>query len=881
MNKIPDALLKAIDYSTLSPMMQQYVGIKKQHPDCLVFFRLGDFYELFFDDAVIASGELEIALTARDCGQKEKAPMCGVPYHAYESYVSKLIKKNYKVAICEQLEDPSKCSNIVKRGLIRIITPGTVLDGEQLEGERHNFLLSLFEKEGCYGIAAADLSTGDFRCSQIIRGEKEERLISEIYRYRACEIICNESCYENLKIYSGRIGGCLMNVYPDAFFDVLSYEERIKSDDCGRNNYSLWPLAAAGILRYTEQTQFEIPVYLKKPKYEESKDCLYMNAETVRHLELVENASEGKKYGSLLWLLDDCRTAMGQRKLREWIEKPLLSEREINFRLDAVSALRDDFICRSDIRSCLREVRDLIRLGAKLSRTKVNPRELLALAYSLKELPEIKKTLSALPSKALSHVAERIQDHADFIKLIENAINEDAPLLLKDGNVIKSGFSDEVDEIRELAGGGLEKLRAYEEAEKEKSGIKNLKLGSNRVFGYYIEVTKSNLDLVPDYFIRKQTLVNAERYITPELKALEDRILAAQQRLSALEYDCFCKVRDEAQKDADRIMRTAEAVSELDVLASLAEVAEREGYRRPFLTAKHILDIREGRHPILEKILPDGAFVANDLNMDGKGRRLALITGPNMGGKSTYMRQAALIIIMAQMGSFVPAEYAEIGITDSIFTRIGAGDDLISGESTFMMEMKELSHIMREAGPGSFILLDEIGRGTSTFDGLSIAWAAVEFLANNESIKARTAFATHFHELTELSETSEGIFNLHCSVLRKGKDISFLHKIEEGGADESYGIEVARLAGIPASVVERASEILLMLENANGRKRRLKTKAGVQVVQGEQDLFSAEIRLRELDVLAEKLASLDIESLSPLRALNILDELSKEAGRLK
>ncbi len=872
--------MSQLNLETLSPMMKQYVRQKEEQPDCLLFFRLGDFYEMFFDDAIVASAELEIALTSRDCGQEERAPMCGVPYHAAESYINKLVQKNYKVAISEQLQDPATTKGLVDRGIVRIVTPGTVTNTDTLDEGRHNYLVSIYAMDRYYGLAAADISTGDFYCTAIATGATEAKLAEELARYRAAEIICNESFANEAAGRLETVQAVLYNVRADQYFARTTQAERLEKSLSEQATVVLWPEAAAALLNYIDETQQGIPANLKDPLVYQIDNYLAMDPNCRRHLELTENMREGKKYGSLLWLMDRTRSAMGQRKLRSWIEQVLINRADIVRRQEAVAELKEQYILRQELREVLSGLHDLSRLIGKLSRAQLNARELLTLCASLEKIPALRELLATVQSPALQNILTEMQAFPELTALIRASINEDAPFSVKEGELIIRGFDAELDELKDLAHGGKKWLLDLESREREASGIKNLKLAYNKVFGYYLEVTKSNLSQVPDHYIRKQTLVNAERFITDELKQMEDSILSAQQRLIQLEYEVFCRVRDQVNAQEKELSRSANALAELDAYQSLAELADRENYCQPEIDNSTVLSIVEGRHPVVERLLPQGNFVPNDCEMNGEERRLAIITGPNMGGKSTYMRQTALIVLMAQMGSFVPAKSARIGLVDRLFTRIGASDDLGSGDSTFMVEMKELAFIIKEATSRSLIILDEIGRGTSTFDGLSIAWASIEYIAEPSILGARTLFATHFHELTDLSSLNEGIFNAHVTVRQVGEEVYFLHKIAEGGADESYGIEVAKLAGLPVQILNRAKDLLATLEAANDNKKKLRTKKKQELMPGEQNLFTAQMQYGRYNEIIDELRELKIEQLSPLDALNRLDKLIKEAKKL-
>ncbi|NJP39968.1 DNA mismatch repair protein MutS [Oscillospiraceae bacterium HV4-5-C5C] len=863
----------------LSPMMMQYVAQKQKRPDCLLFFRLGDFYELFFDDAVLASKELEITLTSRDCGQAERAPMCGVPYHAAESYISKLISKNYKIAICEQMEDPALAKGLVKRDVIRVITPGTVTDTRSLNEGENNFIVSVFQKSAYYGLAACDITTGTFEADYYAAGAAAEKLADAVALYHPAELICNQTFAASPLASQLQLrASYAVSVRPDEDFSPAGYQDYL---DIGENSQALWGEAAAGLLAYIKDTQQQIPPHLHRLHLTHAEPFMMLDQAARRNLELTETLRDHKRRGSLLWTLDKCQTAMGSRLLRRWVEQPLLDPHDINRRLDAVAELAGQFIARQELRDILNGMYDIERLSAKVAMGQVNPHDLLQLAAALNKMPALKRQLAEAGSAYLKALDQSINPLPDCADLLTRALDPDAPVTLHDGGIIRAGYSTEVDQLRELATNGNQWILDLESREKAQTGIKNLKVGYNKVFGYYLEVSKGNLPLVPDRYLRKQTLVNCERFITEELKGMEDSILSARQRSLDLEYQTFVQLREQIKLQADILLQTSSAVAQLDVLQSLAETADRENYVRPLVDRSAELEIKEGRHPVVEKMLPAGAFVPNDCDLNQSDACLLLLTGPNMAGKSTYMRQTALIVLLAQMGSFVPAKSAHIGVTDRIFTRIGASDDLAGGDSTFMVEMKEIAHILNTATRSSLLILDEIGRGTSTYDGLSIAWAIVEALTEQQHYGCRTLFATHYHELVDLEKTLPGLVNYHSAVQQSGQDILFLHRILPGGSDESYGIEVARLAGVPQTVVSRARDLLRTLEEANSGRSKLRIRKQAKQLQGQQDLFSTSLQLRDYDRVIEALQKTDPQTLTPLDALNRLNDLVQLSRSIK
>ena len=806
---------------SITPMMQQYLETKKQYKDCIIFYRLGDFYEMFFEDAITASKELEITLTGKNCGLEERAPMCGVPYHAVDSYLNKLVTRGYKVAIVEQVEDPATAKGIVKREVVRIVTPGTNLNTSALDETKNNYLMSIVCVENCFGIAIVDITTGDFFVTEV---ENNRALLDEIYKFMPSEIICNDAFLltgidiDDLKNRLNITVFQLESWYFDDDMCKKALTDHFKVYDLsalGIDNYDVGTNAAGALMQYLTETQKNSLSHLTQIIPYSTNKFMILDTSTRRNLELCETLREKQKRGSLLWVLDKTKTAMGARMLRSYIEQPLIDKESIIKRQKAIEELNKSLITRDELREYLSPIYDLERLISKVAYKSANPRDLIALLNSLKMLPHIKTVIQDFKSPLFKEITEDLDVLDDITSLIDNSINEDPPINIKEGGIIKEGYNEEVDRLRKAKTEGKTWLAELETKEKEKTGIKGLKIKYNKVFGYYLDVTNSYKDLVPDYYVRKQTLTNSERYTTDELKQLEDVILGAEDKLFSLEYNIFSEIRDEISSQVVRIQTTAKALAKIDVFASLAYVAEHNNYVKPNINEKGIIDIKNGRHPVVEKMMPDSMFVTNDTYLDMNNNRVSIITGPNMAGKSTYMRQTALITLMAQIGSFVPATSANIGVCDKIFTRVGASDDLASGQSTFMVEMTEVANILRNATPKSLLILDEIGRGTSTFDGLSIAWAVVEHICDIKLLGAKTLFATHYHELTELEGTMKGVNNYCISVKEQGDNIVFLRKIVKGGADKSYGIQVAKLAGVPDSVINRAKELVAELSNAD------------------------------------------------------------------
>jgi len=873
-----------------TPMMRHYLDTKAQYKDCILFYRLGDFYEMFFEDAITVSRELEITLTGKDCGQEERAPMCGVPFHAAENYLTRLVNKGYKVAICEQVEDPKLAKGMVKREVVRIVTPGTTLNAQSLDETKNNYIMCIVYIGDRFGVSIADVSTGDYFLTEVPNARKLE---DEINKFSPSEVICNEALLMsgvNLDDMKYRLNFPVFTLEPYYFDDdlcrraLLDHFKVSSIGGLGIGDFGLGVVAAGALMQYLVETQKNALSQMTRLVPYASGKFMVLDSSTRRNLELTETLREKQKRGSLLWVLDKTKTAMGARMLRSFIEQPLIDKEDIEARLDAVSELNANAIMREEIREYLNPVYDLERLISRITYQSANPRDLIAFKGSLSMLPAIKYLLQSCESAELKDVQENLDGLEDIHALIDAAIAEEPPITVREGGIIKSGYNEEVDKLRQAKSEGKSWLAQLEERERERTGIKNLKIKYNKVFGYYLEVTNSYKELVPDDYMRKQTLTNAERYITPELKELEDMILGAEDKLFSLEYNLFSEVRELIGREVVRIQATARAIAKLDVFCSLSLVAERENYVRPTINVKGTIDIKNGRHPVVEKMITNDMFIANDTFLDNSKNRMAIITGPNMAGKSTYMRQTALIVLMAQIGSFVPAQKAKIGIVDRIFTRVGASDDLASGQSTFMVEMTEVANILRNATGDSLLILDEIGRGTSTFDGLSIAWAVIEHIANARLLGAKTLFATHYHELTELEGRLNGVNNYCIAVKEKGDDIVFLRKIIKGGADKSYGIQVAKLAGVPDTVIDRAKEILVQLVEADMTEKIQQ----IEVVQGgpvkkkavhydevDMEQMSLFDTVKDDDILKE-LKELDISNMTPLDAMNTLYRLQNK-----
>ena len=877
-----------------SPMMQHYLKTKEEYKDCILFYRLGDFYEMFFDDALVVSKELELTLTGKDCGQAERAPMCGIPFHAAETYLNRLVANGHKVAICEQVEDPKQAKGIVKREVIRIVTPGTNLNTQALDETKNNYLMSIVYLGEKIGVSIADFSTGDYFVTELSSGSE---LIDEINKFVPSEIITNEYFSMSgidLTAVNDKLG-ITMSTLDSWYFDedtcikkLLTHFKVGVLDGLGLKDYTAGTIAAGALLLYLYEMQKGSVDHITSIVPYTTGKYMLIDSSSRRNLELVETMREKQKKGSLLWVLDKTKTAMGARALRSMIEQPLINKEDILKRQAGIEECNNRAIDREEIREYLNPVYDLERIMTKISCKSANPRDLIAFRNSLEMLPHIKKLIGTMESDLFAECFANLDDLADIYSLISSAIVEEPPITIREAGIIKEGFSKEADELRRAKTEGKEWLAQLEAREKEATGIKNLKVKYNKVFGYYLEVTNSFKNLVPADWVRKQTLTNAERYTTDELKKLEDVILGAEDKLCSLEYDLFNEVRDSIAAEVRRIKSTARAIAEIDVYTALSVVAQQYNYVKPAINEKGIIDIKNGRHPVVEKMICNDMFVANNTYLDNAKNRISIITGPNMAGKSTYMRQTALIVLMAQIGSFVPAQEANIGIVDRIFTRVGASDDLASGQSTFMVEMTEVANILRNATPKSLLILDEIGRGTSTFDGLSIAWAVVEYIANTKVLGAKTLFATHYHELTELEGTLDGVNNYCIAVKENGDDIVFLRKIIKGGADKSYGIQVAKLAGVPDTVIERAKELVADLSDADislkARDIAQYSKKQEKLVDSYKKVDDLEVKQMSLfdtvnnDDIIEDIKALDISNMTPIDALNTLYKLQ---GRVK
>ena len=858
----------------LTPMMRQYLEIKERHPDCILFFRLGDFYEMFSEDARLASKELDLTLTTRDRGKEkeEQTPMCGVPFHSAESYIARLVARGHKVAICEQMEDPALAKGLVKRDIIRIVTPGTVTESSMLDESRNNYLACVYGAGGVFGLSFCDVSTGAFYATAAEGEQAVDRMLAELGRFAPAEILRGGealSCTALTQAISERLG-CCADAGKDELFDEKNTAETVEKQ-FGASLEALGLAAkpvvwqSAGALLFTlRELQRTSLAHVRELEFYVSGRFLELDLTARRNLELTETMCGGEKRGSLLWVLDKTKTAMGSRLLRSWLEKPLLSPKKIDQRLTAVEELTKDTVLREDLIDLLREVSDLERVMARVVTGTANARDLVSFGTGCRSLPALHEKAAALKAPLFGVLAEELDGLADLRALVESAIVDEPPFTLREGGLIRPGYHEELDRLRDIVSGGTGTLAKIEAEEKEKTGIRNLRVGYNRVFGYYIEVAKGQVSMVPEHYIRKQTLANGERYITPELKTLESEILTAKDRITALEYELFTAVRLKLAEQAERVQRTARAVACLDVLADFAAVAVKNNYCRPEVDLSGEISIKDGRHPVVEQVLKSSLFVPNDTRLDAESNRVAILTGPNMAGKSTYMRQVALIVLMAQTGCFVPAKAARIGVVDRIFTRIGASDDLASGKSTFMVEMSEVAEILKNATARSLLILDEIGRGTSTFDGMAIARAVLEFAADRRRLGAKTLFATHYHELTDIERELDGVRNYNIAVKKRGSDIVFLRKIVPGAADDSYGVEVAKLAGLPDRVVTRARELLKQLES--GTPVRTVTVAA-------SDQLS--ITTMENDALRRRLEELSVETLTPIEAMNALYELKQ------
>lgn len=866
----------------VTPMMEQYFEIKNRYRHCLLFFRLGDFYELFFDDAVIGSRVLGLTLTGKDWGQPERAPMCGVPFHSADSYIDKLVQSGYKVAICEQVEDPKQAKGIVKRDVIRIVTPGTVIDNEVLDENKNNYIMSIYGDSKGYALAVCDVTTGEFQTAEFTSANAEEKLFDEAARFMPAEIITNE--YFLNTDCADRISKSL-NIKPSAAGDSgFTYRNAAKTicrhfnilavDGLGLQERVFAVCASGGLLDYLYDTQKNNLEHISKITIYSTNDFMLLDANTRRNLELTETMREKNRRGSLLWVIDRTKTAMGARLLRKWVEQPLINSADINRRLDAVEELKDDFFKREEIKEVLSTMHDFERIMSRIVYKTANARELVNLKNSIENLPQLKKILENSKNAYLKEIYSELDTLEDIFALIDKAIVEDPPFSVREGGMIKDGYSADADTLIQAKNRGAEWIKDLEKQEREKTGIKNLKINYNRVFGYYIEVTKSNVSQVPENYMRKQTLANSERYTTSELNDLADLILGSADRLVELEYELFCEVREKVASQVNRIQYTAYITALCDSIQSLAEAAQAQNYIKPIVDDGSIVDIKDGRHPSVEKMTTE-AFIANDVYLDNDENRLLIITGPNMAGKSTYMRQTAIITLLAQIGSFVPASYAHIGVCDRIFTRVGASDDLASGQSTFMVEMTEVANILNNATSKSLLILDEIGRGTSTFDGLSIAWAVMEYIADTKQIGAKTLFATHYHELTELEGKLPGVKNYCITVKEEGEDIIFLRKIVRGGADHSYGIQVARLAGLPNKVIKRSTAILKKLNAADITKKTKKLANEAKEAAEEEAVQINMFNVQETQIIDE-INKIDVMSLTPIQALQTLFDLQNK-----
>ena len=891
-------------------MMVQYFEIKETCKDCILFFRLGDFYEMFFTDAEVAAKELELVLTGRDCGLEKRAPMCGIPYHAANTYISRLVAKGYKVAICEQVEDPALAKGIVKRDVIKIITPGTYTDSGFLEESKNNYIMSIYvnKKDNFCGLCFCDVSTGEFSCTDTKLNSVT--ILDEISKFTPKEIIISEEIPEDiLKAIKERFN-VSYSAYQNDYF-IMEDDTLIKNQfhNFCDNTFSDTLLGSiSGLLRYIIDTQKNSLSHIDTVEYYDILDYVSLDTNSRRNLELTETLRDKTKKGSLLWVLDRTNTAMGARRLRKWLEQPLISKSLIEERLEAVEELKNNVSFHEDLKDVLIDIYDIERLVGKISSKNVNAKELISLKNSIEKIPKVKSILAGLNSKLMRKVHLDLDDLQDIYNILDKSIIENPSISIKEGNIIKGGFNSEIDELRTAKAHGKEWIATLENDEKNITGIKSLKVGYNRVFGYYIEITKSNIASIPEgRYIRKQTLSNAERYITPELKEMEDKILGAEEKLVSIEYEIFTGIREEIEKHIDRMKNTAKLISEIDCLSSLSTIALENNYVKPEINTKGIFNIKGGRHPVVEKMIPTNTFIENDTYMDTTDNQLLLITGPNMAGKSTYMRQVALIAIMAQIGSFVPCESADISICDKIFTRIGASDDLAAGKSTFMVEMWEVSNILENATNKSLVLLDEVGRGTSTYDGLSIAWSVIEYICKNSNLRSKTLFATHYHELTKLEGMIKGVKNYSVDVKKIENEIVFLRKIVPGGADESYGIEVAKLAGLPKDVISRANEILEALEHFNNtteldliNKKTSSVKHSSKVKDNKliEDIKEKEVAVTyaaskaqdevtqinftdiEKDNMLKEIKNIDVLNLTPMDGFNKLYELVKRAKLL-
>ncbi len=862
----------------LSPMMQQYFKIKEQYSDAILLFRLGDFYEMFFDDAKTASKELELVLTGRDCGLEERAPMCGVPFHSADSYIAKLVSRGYKVAICEQMEDPATAKGIVKRDIIRVLSPGTVIESSMLDESKNNYLACVYKQDGETSLCFTDISTGEIHITSFINDDN--KVLNELSRFEPSEIIINQDATSDkgLKAYLLRNEITVETLenefdYNSCVSLITKHFNCVSLEEINLNPSKCVACALGGTLFYLKNAQRADLSNLREIDFYSDEKFMHLDFSARRNLEITETMRDREKRGSLLWVIDKTKTAMGKRRLRSFVERPLMNTVEIDRRLNAVEELFDNTQLRTDLIENLTGIYDIERLMTRIVYGTANAKELLSLSSALTTLPDIKERLSGAESQLLNEICNNLDTLSDIKQLIDNAIREDAPFSVREGGMIKDGFNGELDELRELVSGGKGFISDLEAREQEKTGIKKLRIGYNRVFGYYIEVLNSYKELVPEDYIRKQTLSNCERYITDELKQLESKVLSAQERIVSLEFELFSQVRKTIANELARTQKTANAIANIDAVCSLATVAVLNNYTRPTVNNSDTISITEGRHPVIEKILSDVPFVPNDTILNCSTDRVSVITGPNMAGKSTYMRQVALIVLLAQIGSFVPAKSANIGVVDAIFTRVGSSDDLSSGQSTFMVEMKEVADILINATKNSLIIFDEIGRGTSTYDGMSIARAVIEFSADKKKLGAKTLFATHYHELTELEEIIDGVKNYNIAVKKRGDDITFLRRIVRGPADGSYGIEVAKLAGVPDSVVKRAKTVLKALEENGSYTPSQKV---VEDISEDEQQFTFEINSNQ--AIIDQIKNIDVNTLTPIEALSILYDLNKKAN---
>ncbi|MBL4930920.1 DNA mismatch repair protein MutS [Clostridium paridis] len=876
----------------LTPMMQQYFEIKENYKDCILFFRLGDFYEMFFQDAEIASKELELVLTGRDCGLENRAPMCGIPYHASSNYIGRLITKGYKVAICEQVEDPALAKGIVKRDVIKVITPGTFNDTAFIDDSKNNYIMALYFNNNEFALSSSDISTGEFKCTKF--SNNFALVQDEIAKFKPSEIIINKLFEENLRSKLTEAYQGLFTVKEEEYFseDFTDFDNQFKNTETNELN-SFIKVSANGLIKYINETQKITLSNITSIEIYEIEDYMTLDSSSRRNLELTESLREKNKRGSLLWVLDKTKTAMGSRTLRRFIEEPLINKNRIENRLQAVHELTDSISMLEELREALDSIYDIERIIGKISNRNVTPKDLISLKLSLNKVPEIKDIISNFDALLFKEYYMKIDELKDIKELLEKAILDDPSLTIKEGGIIKDGYDEEIDRLKNAKLRGKEWIASLENNEREVTGIKSLKVGYNKVFGYYIEISKANFSSIPEgRYIRKQTLSNAERFITDELKKIEDDILGAEDKLVNLEYQAFCDIRDKVDLSIERLKITARIISELDVLSTFGKISLENNYVKPSLNEKGITNIIEGRHPVVEKVIPSGEFISNDTKLNSEDNQLLIITGPNMAGKSTYMRQVALITLMAQVGCFVPAKEANIGICDKIFTRIGASDDLAGGKSTFMVEMWEVSNILKNTTSNSLVLLDEVGRGTSTYDGLSIAWAVIEHLSKG-NIKPRTLFATHYHELTQLEDKISGVKNYSVAVKELQDNIIFLRKIIPGGADQSYGIEVAKLAGLPKNVIERAKEILLNLESNMKSKEEISISSNSEVTNKtanhevkpkekikKTETMQLDFTAIEKDSFINEVASLDVLNMTPMDAMNRLYKLIKDAKEI-